>query len=137
MQIKIAEGLAKGLTKKEALVAAGISEANARSNSSELTNQPGVRAALETALKKANVGIDRIAGIVDDGLRAVRVISVDDPLVLFPDYQERRQMARLASELLDLFPAQRIEDVTPPVQNLPDEELNKRINTLLQSKVRK
>lgn len=110
-EIKIAEGLAKGLSKKDALVDAGISESNARSNSAELTSTPGVNKAFRDALARAQVGVDRIAGVVDAGLKATKVIGVDkdDELILFPDFSERRQMARLAGEFMDGFPDKKFD----------------------------
>jgi hypothetical protein len=111
--IKIAEGIALGLSKKDALTRAGVSEANARSNSAELTAAPGVLKALGDAFAKVGVGVDRIAEVVDAGLRATKVVDVtkdvENPFLLFPDFAERRQMARLASELMDLFPEKEVE----------------------------
>jgi hypothetical protein len=111
--IKIAEGIALGKSKKAALMDAGVSEANARSNSAELTSAPGVQKALRDAFAKVNVGVDRIAVVIDEGLKATKVVDVtkdnDYPFLLFPDYSERRQMARLASELMDLFPEKELE----------------------------
>lgn len=103
--IKIAEGLAKGLGKIEALKEAGIAETNARSNSATLTNTPGVNKALQEALGRAQVGIDRIAQTIDEGLNATKVVTVtkNNEVVLFPDYPERRQTARFASELMGLM----------------------------------
>ena len=62
------------------------------------------------------------------------MISVK-PFKIFPDFAERRQTARLASELLDLFPATKIEDVTPPVQEMPEEELDKRIKEIMDRRI--
>lgn len=106
--IKIAEGIALGKSKRDALMDAGISEKNARSNSAELTSAPGVQKALRDAFAKVNVGVDRIALVIDEGLNADKVVSVK-PWKIYPDYSERRQMARLASELMDLFPEKEIE----------------------------
>ncbi len=157
-QIKIAEGLATHGKKIKALTDAGVSKANARSNSKELTEQPGVRKALIEALRKASVGVDRIAMVVNEGLSAKKVISAtvltfepkkDQPEIFdasklsdlskrfleVPDHAIRHQFVRTASELLDAFPATKIEDVTPPVQEMPDAELDKRIKEIMSKQV--
>jgi hypothetical protein len=111
--IKIAEGIARGLSKKDALLAAGVSEKNARSNSADLTSAPGVQKALRDAFETAHVGVDRIAQVISEGLQATKVVDVtkdkEYPFLLFPDFAERRQTARLASELLDLFPDKEVD----------------------------
>lgn len=157
-QIKIAEGMAKGLTKKQALLEAGVSEANARSNSAELTSEPGVLKALDIAFEKANVNLDRIAMTIDEGLSAKKVISAvvltykpkkDQPDVIdaaalddvskrfieVADHAVRHQFVRTASELMDLFPAKKVEDVTP-MQKLSDDELDGLIHRLMEKKTK-
>ena len=108
-QIKIAEGLAKGLSKKDALMQAGISESNARSNSADLTQEPGVRKALGIALEKAKVGIDNIAQAIRAGYSATRPVVLKSKINDYPDYAERRQTARFHAELIDLFPQDEVE----------------------------
>lgn len=71
----IAKNLAEGKKKGEALIAAGVSPASARSNSAEILARPGVRAALATALDDAGVTTERIAKVLDEGLSATRIMS--------------------------------------------------------------
>ena len=118
-EIKIAEGLAKGLSKKDALMQAGIAESNARSNSAELTNTPGVNKAMQDALSRAQVGVDRIAQTIKEGLEATKVVSTK-PWIIFPDFSERRQTARFASDLLGLLS----RDGVPSNSLTPGEEKN-------------
>ncbi len=75
--IKIAAGLAAGKKKNEALVEAGVSPENARSNSAEILARPGVRAALAIALDRANVNLDRVATVLNEGLSATRIIEAN------------------------------------------------------------
>lgn len=107
--IKIAEGLAEGKKKIEALTEAGISESNARSNSSELCSRPGVLTALNEALNKAHVGVDRIAQKINEGLEATRPVVIKTAMKTVPDFAVRHQYVRTASELLDLFPDKKFE----------------------------
>jgi hypothetical protein len=134
--IRIAKELVKpGVKKGEALIAAGVSPASARSNSAEIIARPGVQAALVTAMAEAGVTTERIAQVVNEGLSATKIINVnllvlgteekkdmpckdgiidatkaEEPLiekafVRVEDYATRHSYVRTASELLDLFPA--------------------------------
>ena len=73
----IAKGLAEGKKKGEALVAAGVSPKNARSNSREILGRPGVQAALNKTLRKAGITTERIAEVLAQGLAATKVISAN------------------------------------------------------------
>lgn len=102
--IKIAEGLAAGKTKKQALMEAGISETNAESNAKQIINSPGVQAALNKAFKKAGIGLDRIAGVLSEGLNAEKPVVVKSRIVFVKDHAVRHQVARTVCELENLFP---------------------------------
>jgi hypothetical protein len=143
--IRIAKELVKpGVKKGEALVAAGVSPASARSNSSEIIARPGVQAALVMAMTEAGVTTERIAQVVNEGLAATKIITTnllvldkdiprkdgfidstkkDEPLiekafVRVEDYPTRHAYVRTAAELLDLFPAKGL----PGTPDMPPEE---------------
>jgi hypothetical protein len=144
--IRIAKELVKpGVKKGEALVAAGVSPASARSNSSEIIARPGVQAALVMAMAEAGVTTERIAQVVNEGLGATKIITTnllvldkdilprkdgfidstkkDGPLiekafVRVEDYPTRHAYVRTAAELLDLFPAKGL----PGTPDMPLEE---------------
>lgn len=147
--VRIAKELVKpGVKKGEALIAAGIPPLSARSNSAEIIARPGVQAALVMAMEEAGVTTQRIAGCVNDGLSATKIVSVnllvldkdelprkdgfvdatkDEPLierafVRVEDYAVRHSYVRTAAELLDLFPAKEQAPGSPDLP--PSEEKN-------------
>lgn len=144
--VAIAEGLAAGMKKGEALVAAGFAPATARANSAEIIGRPGVRAALAMALDRADVGVDRVAQALNEGLAATKVISAnllmvaegdelpevidatqDDAtkqraFIRVEDFSVRHKYLETSCKLLDLFPATGQQQGGPDLP--PDEELD-------------
>lgn len=146
--VKIAQNLAAGMKKGEALIAAGISPENARSNSAEIIGRPGVRAALALALDEAGVGLTRIAQVLNEGLSATKIISANllvtdengkeelpctngfvdataesaaKEFIRVEDFSVRHKYLETSCKLLDLFP----REAAPGSPDLPpDEEMN-------------
>jgi len=108
-QIKAAKGVVEGKPIKEAFTEAGYSEKTVRSNSAELQKEPGYLKALDEAFKRAGVGIDNIAQVIKDGYSATRPVVLKSRIKDYPDYSERRQIARFHAELIDLFPNAEVE----------------------------
>lgn len=130
-ELLIAKNLAEGKKKGEALIAAGVSPASARSNSAEILARPGVRAALAVALDDAGITTERIAKKLDEGLDATKIISANlivvgedgkqelpikngyvdateeskrIELVLVKDFQTRHRYLETSCKLMGLFP---------------------------------
>jgi len=76
-QLLIAKGLVEGKKKGEALVGAGVSPANARSNSAEILSQPGVKVAVRQVLQEAGVTPEKLGKVLNEGLAATKVISAN------------------------------------------------------------
>jgi len=72
---KLIKGIAEGKTKKQAAIDAKYSPRSAGSIASETLRKPDVRAALVEAMEKAGITDTRIVEVMNEGLRANRVIS--------------------------------------------------------------
>lgn len=70
---KVAEGLARGLSKREAVRQAGYSPMTAEKKASAIVNRPLVQSALTEALERLGVTMDRIVKPVVDALDATVV----------------------------------------------------------------
>jgi hypothetical protein len=125
-----------------------VTPASARSNSAEIINRPGVRAALAVAMDDAGVTTERIAQVLNEGLSATKIISANlliadedgkeelpctngyidatkensaVELVRVEDFSVRHKYLETSCKLLDLFP----REATPGSPDLPaGEEAN-------------
>lgn len=146
--VRIAENIVtKGMKKGEALIAAGVPEGSAKSNSAEILARPGVRAAMAMALERADVNLDRVAQVLNEGLSATKIISANllivdadgkeelpckdgfidatdearqKEFIRVEDFAVRHKYLETSCKLLDLFPSER----TPgnPGDTLPSGE---------------
>lgn len=124
----IAKNLAEGKKKGEALIGAGVSPGNAKSNSAEILARPGVQAAIKLTMQGAGITTELIAQKLREGLSATKVISAnllllssDRPdeiidatviaesdrekaLIRVEDFPVRHRYLETSCKLLDLFP---------------------------------
>ena len=107
--VKIAEGIISKKGKIKSLVDAGVSEKNARSNSAELIKAPGVQKAINEALDRVDAGLDRIATVIDRGLDAKKLVTIEKEVYLVEDHAVQHQFVRTTAELRDWFPDKKLE----------------------------
>ena len=89
--IKVAEGLARGLSKREAVRQAGYSDSTAEKKASAIVNRPLVQSALTEALERQGVTFDQILKPLMDALGATLVARTLKGLVqtTLPDHRIR------------------------------------------------
>ena len=99
--------------KVKSAMAGGLSRANAESNCAQIFRDPGVQKAISLALERANATIDRVAGVLDKGLSAHKVIDVTingkRQSVIVEDLTTQHQFARTTAELRNWFPDKKVK----------------------------
>ena len=89
--IKVAEGLARGLSKREAVRQAGYSDSTAEKKAYDIVNRPLVQTALTEALERQGVTFDQILKPVIDALNATVIVrTLEGPVkTKLPDHRIR------------------------------------------------
>ena len=112
-QRALVRGIVSGKSQTQAAIDAGYSERSAYSVGSETLKKPEVRELMQRALRRKGISEDRLAEVLDEGLRANRVISAvvgtdatgkTMDFIDVPDHATRHKFLDSAIELLDFKP---------------------------------
>jgi hypothetical protein len=120
------------LTLKAAMLKAGYAESSSNQQSQAVGSLRN-NGVMQEALRKAGVTEQSIATAVKDGMAATRFFSANFKLYEKPDFHARHAFVKTGAELLDAFPAKKIDatmsgpltyddfEPTPPQAKSPDE----------------
>jgi hypothetical protein len=112
---KVAEGLARGLSKREAVRQAGYSPMTAEKKASAIVKRPLVQSALTEALERRGATLERILGPLVDALDANVIVTCERlgfaRETLLPDYDIR---IRAADRLVGLYGGRPKSSMMPP-----------------------
>jgi len=116
---RLIKGVVSGLTGAEAARRAGYSAKSASQLASETLAKPKVQSALLAAMEKAGITDDRIAQVMDEGLKANRVVSarvtnkdaeVDtDDFIEVPDHAVRHKFLETAIDVKGAKAAKQVQ----------------------------
>lgn len=96
------------LTLKAAMLKAGYAESSSNQQSQAIGSLRN-NGVMQEALRKAGVTEDSIAQGVKEGMAATRVFTANFKLCEAPDYHARHSFVKTGAELLDAFPAKKID----------------------------
>lgn len=96
------------MTLKAAMLKAGYAESSANQQQAA-TGALRNNTRMQEALAKAGFTEDVIASNIMEGIAAERTIVADREVVTVPDYDARHKFVKTGAELLDAFPAKKID----------------------------
>jgi hypothetical protein len=114
-QRKLIKLTVEGKKRKEAGIEAGFSPKTAESQASQTLAKPNVREAFLAAMDKAGITDDRLAKVMDEGLKANRAVVGTDAtgktmdFMDVPDHSTRHKFFDSATKIKGLEAAKKIE----------------------------
>ncbi|MDB4285620.1 hypothetical protein N9903_01805 [bacterium] len=111
---KAVQGLLEGKSQTQAMVEAGYSQSMAHKQQKKVFGRDRIQSALVAAMESIGVDVEKLAGVIRDGLGANRLVfykATGEPISI-PDHAIRHKFLQTSLELRGDFPDEEIHHVT-------------------------